>query len=78
MDEKSLEYIHDAKSCSGTMSDCCGDSVYNDDICGACGEHCTAIYEEIECPVCGGSIIAAEFEHGYCQDCGRNCKDIIE
>jgi hypothetical protein len=77
MDEKTLEHVNDIKSSGNVISDCCGASVYLD-LCGDCHDHCTAIYEDIECPDCGGSIIAAEFDNGRCQDCGKDCSDIIE
>jgi len=73
MDEKTLEYINDIRSSSGVVSDCCGAYVY-DGLCGDCHDHCTAVYEEIECPNCGNSIDA---ETNCCLGCGRYCSDIL-
>ena len=55
----------------GTISDCCGAPVWFQDMCGDCKEHCTPIYDDIECEHCGDGISADEFEDGYCIGCEK-------
>ena len=55
-----------------TWSNCCGASVYDDsDICSRCGEHCGEMFDDIECPKCGGGIYAQEYDYGTCEWCGK-------
>ena len=46
-DHKREELIENAIALvvDGVVSNCCGANVYNDDICGKCGEHCEPIKE---------------------------------
>ena len=68
--DKTHEYLTDITQ-GGTMSDCCGANVYYEDICGDCKEHCTPVYDDIECPECQGPICAIDYDLGNCLYCGK-------
>jgi len=68
--DKIYEYLSDFTRGS-VISNCCGATVYYEDICGDCKEHCTPIYNDIECEFCEGGISALDFEDGYCTECGK-------
>jgi len=63
------EHISDITQ-SGVSSYCCGATVYLD-FCGECKDHCTAVYDDIECKECGDAIVADEFDNGFCIKCGK-------
>lgn len=61
--EKLSEHISDIQSAGNVVSHCCGSTVYAGDLCVSCHEHCSSIYDDIEC---GGAIDA---DTNHCLDC---------
>jgi len=75
--DKMHEHIQDVTQ-GGTCSDCCGATVYYEDICGDCKEHCTPVYDDIECLKCSGGICAIDYDLGNCIECGEKYPEPVK